>query len=150
MEIYDFLGKTPCDGMATVKAWSRWLWEVPADLIQQSFDLVMTNFKGIPTPEKVIAAYRDVRKKGDWKTDEWLTFDNGEQVLKGCYYSLESLPCRTPRMEELLQKNAKNELTEQENYEFHRMQTKRYWFHEVHKLSKKGLLMLKEFNPVQY
>jgi len=69
-EIYNVLGRRLENGEATVKAWLRWIPNIPVDYIQKSFDLAMSmgGRAMVPTPKNVKDAYGTLKKDENWTT----------------------------------------------------------------------------------
>lgn len=70
-EIYQTLGRKMDNGGALVKAWVRWIPNVPAEYIQKAFDLAMatTGRAMVPVPKQVNEAY-SILKRDDKSWDD--------------------------------------------------------------------------------
>lgn len=68
-QIHDAIGRDFRNPEITAKAWVRWIPDIPENYIQRSFDLAMARGgrASIPVPEKVTAAFRELKKDDNWK-----------------------------------------------------------------------------------
>lgn len=79
-EIYQTLGRKMDNGGALVKAWVRWIPNVPAEYIQKAFDLAMatTGRAMVPVPKQVKDAYGTIKRDDDsWDSRESTVIAHG-------------------------------------------------------------------------
>lgn len=153
-EIFQVVGRKIENGVALVRAWVRWLPEVPESHIQRSFDLAMSRGgrSAVPTPERVTEAYRELKKDDvSWNSNDWISMvkldENGqirseERIRRGVYYTYGTFPINLmpERMRYLWERMRDGLLTDAEGWELENLKTQKYYVENVHK----------EFSPGKY